>query len=101
MRGRARALYAAPPRAQTQGGAPSGGGQASAAPPSAATRGRARSPAPSLRPSAGGRSTGEPASVAPRAGAGPAQASTSTSSPLRNLWQRTPPVARPFGGYSA
>ena len=42
-----------------------------------------------------------PASVAPRAGPGPAQASTSTSSPLRNRWQRTPPVARPLGGYSA
>ena len=34
-------------------------------------------------------------------GPGPAQASTSTSSPLRNRWQRTPPVARPLGGYSA
>src|SRR5262249_23379531 len=46
------------------------------------------------------KSTGTPASVAPRAGPGPAQASTRVSSPLRNLWQRTPPVARPLGGYS-
>jgi hypothetical protein len=35
-----------------------------------------------------------------RAGAGPAQAATSVSSPLRNRWQRTPPVARPLAGYS-
>ena len=29
-----------------------------------------------------------------------AQASTRASSPLRNRWQRTPPVARPLAGYS-
>ena len=37
----------------------------------------------------------------PRAGAGPAQASSRVSSPLRKRWQRTPPVARPLAGYSA
>ena len=30
----------------------------------------------------------------------PAQAKTRVSSPLRNRWQRTPPVARPLAGYS-
>src|SRR6516162_11770686 len=59
-----------------------------------------RVPEPSRRASGGGRSTGTPAVVAPRAGPGPAQASTRVSSPLRNLWQRTPPVARPLAGYS-
>ena len=44
--------------------------------------------------------TGLPVSVAPSAGAAPAQAMTSVSSPLRNRWQRTPPVARPLPGYS-
>ena len=78
-----------------------GPGRRPAGPPSAASGWRTRSPEPSRRPSGGGRSTGVPASVAPRAGPGPAQASTSTSSPLRNRWQRTPPVARPLGGYSA
>ena len=36
----------------------------------------------------------------PGPGASPAQAKTSVSSPLRNRWQRTPPVARPLAGYS-
>ena len=40
------------------------------------------------------------AQVTGTAGAGPAQAMTRMSSPLRNRWQRTPPVARPLGGYS-
>ncbi len=42
-----------------------------------------------------------PAAVAPWAGPAPAQASTSTSSPLRNRWHLTPPVARPLAGNSA
>ena len=36
----------------------------------------------------------------PAPGPRPAQAKTRVSSPLRNRWQRTPPVARPLGGYS-
>ena len=51
------------------------------------------------RPAAG-RSTGAPLSAAASAGAAPAHAKTSSSSPLRNRWQRTPPVARPLAGYS-
>src|SRR6516164_6133044 len=58
-------------------------------------------PEPSRRPCMPERSTGTPASVAPRAGPGPAQAAIRPPSPLRKRWQRTPPVARPFGGYSA
>src|SRR5215472_9088850 len=78
-----------------------GGGYGEGArPPGAVSGWRIRLPEPSLRPSAAGKFTGTPASVAPRAGPGPAQASTRVSSPLRNLWQRTPPVARPLGGYS-
>lgn len=42
------------------------------------------SPEPSRRPVAGGSGTAAPAAVAARAGAGPAQASWMTSSPLRN-----------------
>src|ERR1035441_1627587 len=72
-----------------------------AAPPRAASGWRIRTPEPSRRPSGGGSGTGGPASVAPRAGRGPAQASTRASSPFRSRWQRTPPVARPLGGYSA
>src|SRR5215472_12681620 len=58
-------------------------------------------PEPSRLPCMPDRSTGTPASVAPSAGPGPAQAMTRRSSPLRKRWQRTPPVALPFGGYSA
>src|SRR5580692_12964380 len=47
------------------------------------------------------RSTITPDSVAARIGGGPIQAWIRPSSPLRKRWQRTPPVARPFGGYSA
>ena len=36
----------------------------------------------------------------PAPGPGPTHASSSASSPLRNRWQRTPPVARPLAGYS-
>ena len=36
---------------------------------------------------------------AARAGAAPAQARVRQSSPFRNRWQRTPPVARPLRGY--
>lgn len=36
---------------------------------------------------------------AARAGTAPAQARARQSSPLRNRWQRTPPVARPLRGY--
>ena len=57
-------------------------------------------PDPSRLPTGSGRMTGLPESVAPTAGAGPAQAMTSASSPLRNRWQRTPPVARPLAGNS-
>src|SRR5690606_25136719 len=55
---------------------------------------------PARRPSARGRSIGAPLLAAARAGPGPAQAVTRPSSPLRNRWQRTPPVARPLAGYS-
>jgi hypothetical protein len=57
-------------------------------------------PDPSRLPTGSGRMTALPESVAPTAGARPAQAMTSTSSPLRNRWQRTPPVARPLPGNS-
>ena len=57
-------------------------------------------PEPSRRPVASGRSTGAPLAAAARAGAGPAQAVSRVSSPLRKRWQRTPPVARPLAGYS-
>src|SRR5690348_6982288 len=57
-------------------------------------------PEPSRRPLASGRSTGAPLAAAAIAGAVPAQAKTRVSSPLRNRWQRTPPVARPLAGYS-
>ena len=46
-----------------------------------------------------GSGTGLPLAAAAMAGAGPAQASSRESSPLRNRWQRTPPVARPLAGY--
>src|SRR5690242_6588622 len=89
------------PRRSGRGSQAAGGGQdGGARPPRAVSGWRIRTPEPSLRPSAAGKFTGTPASVAPRAGPGPAQASTRVSSPLRNLWQRTPPVARPLGGYS-
>ena len=55
-------------------------------------------PDPSRRASAAGRGTGLPLGAAAMAGAGPAQASSRASSPLRNRWQRTPPVARPLAG---
>ncbi len=58
-------------------------------------------PEPSRRPSAAGSSMATPLAAAARAGVLPAKASTRVSSPLRKRWQRTPPVARPFGGYSA
>src|SRR5689334_9904796 len=57
-------------------------------------------PEPSRRPVASGRSTGAPLAAAAIAGAVPAHAKTRVSSPLRNRWHRTPPVARPFAGYS-
>src|SRR5688500_7164618 len=57
-------------------------------------------PEPSRRETGWGRSTGAPLSAAARAGAAPAHAKTSSSSPRRKRWQRTPPVARPFEGYS-
>ena len=61
--------------------------------------GHARAVAPAGRPRAGrpARRWRRP----PGPGAGPAQAKTRVSSPLRNRWQRTPPVARPLAGYSA
>ncbi|HYQ33040.1 MAG TPA: DNA gyrase subunit A, partial [Lapillicoccus sp.] len=55
-------------------------------------------PEPSRRPLAGGSSTATPLAAAARAGVPPAQARTRVSSPLRNRWQRTPPVARPLAG---
>src|ERR1700746_999777 len=57
-------------------------------------------PEPSRLPTGPGSSPAAPESVAPTAGAAPAHAATSTSSPLRNRWQRTPPVARPLPGNS-
>ena len=71
-----------------------------AAPPITASWRRSAMPDPSRLPTGSGRMTGLPESVAPTAGAGPAQAMTSASSPLRNRWQRTPPVARPLAGNS-
>src|SRR6516162_9711549 len=71
-----------------------------AAPPITASWRRRAIPDPSRLPTGSGRTTGLPESVAPTAGAGPAQAMTSASSPLRNRWQRTPPVARPLPGNS-
>src|SRR6201993_5028671 len=57
-------------------------------------------PEPSRLPPGSGSWTGAPESVAATAGVGPAHAMTSMSSPLRNRWQRTPPVARPLPGNS-
>ena len=76
-------------------------GASGRAPPTAASGCASPTPEPSRRPKAPGRSTGPPASVAPSAGEGPAQARMSASSPLRNRWHRTPPVARPLDGNSA
>ena len=47
-----------------------------------------------------GQVDGAPLAAAALAGAAPAHAKTRASSPLRKRWQRTPPVARPLGGYS-
>src|SRR6185436_6211480 len=58
-----------------------------------------RVPDPSRRASASGSGTGLPLGAAAMAGAGPTQASSRESSPLRKRWQRTPPVARPLDGY--
>ena len=66
-------------------------------PRSAGCRARRSRPAGRRPP---GSSTGAPLAAAARAGAVPAQAKTRASSPLRNRWQRTPPVARPLAGYS-
>ena len=60
-------------------------------------------PAPRNRPAGPPRGAGTPARPRPwrrGPGPGPAQARTRVSSPLRNRWQRTPPVARPLAGYS-
>src|SRR5690606_29586273 len=69
--------------------------------PTEAIRWPAASPEPSRRPVASGNSTGTPLAAAARAGAGPAHAKMRVSSPLRNRWHRTPPVARPLAGYSS
>jgi hypothetical protein len=69
-------------------------------PPMTASGPESPVPDPSRLPIGSGSETGEPDSLAPTAGADPAQAATSVSSPLRNRWQRTPPVARPLAGYS-
>ena len=61
----------------------------------------AGTPEPSRRPSASGRVTATPLGWAARASARPTQARSRPSSPLRNRWARTPPVARPLPGYSA
>ena len=58
-------------------------------------------PDPSRRPVGSGRSIATPPAPLARAGVAPAQARTRVSSPLRKRWHRTPPVARPLGGYSA
>ena len=75
-------------------------GAAATGPAAAAIGWLPGTPEPSRRPVASGRSTGAPLEAAARAGAAPAQAKTRASSPLRKRWQRTPPVARPLGGYS-
>src|SRR6266849_5070099 len=59
-----------PPSSVIMAGHEAGCQPAGAAPPTAASGWRTRSPEPSLRPSADGSSTGVPASVAPRAGPG-------------------------------
>ena len=69
-------------------------------PPMTASAPESPVPDPSRLPIGSGSATGAPDSLAPTAGADPAQAATSVSSPLRNRWQRTPPVARPLPGYS-
>ena len=58
-------------------------------------------PEPSRLPTMPDRFTRVPDSVMPTTGPGPIHARSSPSSPLRNRWQRTPPVARPFAGNSA
>src|SRR5215471_13276740 len=58
-------------------------------------------PEPSRLPVMPDRSTTTPDPVTPMTGDGPIQAWIRPSSPLRKRWQRTPPVARPLGGYSA
>src|SRR5918994_626506 len=70
------------------------------APPIAAMACGAGVPDPSRRPVGGGRVIGTPLAAAAIAGAAPAQARRSVSSPRRNRWQRTPAVARPLAGYS-
>src|SRR5262249_59889783 len=49
----------------------------------------------------GGSPRGAPAAAARWGGRGPPAPSPTPPSPSRNGGQRTPPVARPFGGYSA
>ena len=94
---RPRRRRAGPPPASTPDRSP----PVALEPPIAAS-GAARSRRPS-RPGGRPPPAGRPARRVGRRGAGPgpAQASTSTSSPLRNRWQRTPPVARPLAGYSS
>ena len=57
-------------------------------------------PEPSRLPYVAGSSTGSPEAAAAQAGPRPAQPSTISASPVSSRWQRTPPVARPFRGYS-
>src|SRR3954469_15244888 len=92
-----------PPAGRSDGDRPSprAAGQAVPAGDATAAIGAGRGvPEPSRRPVAGGRSTGLPLPPLARVGVAPAQPSTSTSSPRRNRWHRTPPVARPLLGYS-
>src|SRR5918996_5924527 len=70
------------------------------APPIAAMACGAGVPDPSRRPVGGGRVIGTPLAAAAIAGAAPAQARRSVSSPRRNRWQRTPAGARPLAGDS-
>ena len=71
------------------------------APPRTASWRRRAMPEPSRLPDRIRRSsTGTRRFGRAHRGAGPTQATTSMSSPLRNRWQRTPPVPRPFAGNS-
>src|SRR5690606_1709454 len=57
-------------------------------------------PEPSRFAPASGRTRDDPSGPTACTGTGPAQARDRPSSPLRNAWARTPPVARPLAGNS-
>src|SRR6185312_10042651 len=69
--------------------------------PTASTDWDSGMPEPSRRPCSVGNAREAPLEELAFAGPWPAQASVSTSSPFRKRCARTPPVARPFAGYSS